>query len=86
MLRQFLKAIFKKCRVTSTSISLLPSINNHQLTVILVLSVLPLYFVQGAGEGERRRHFKGDLGHHTILLQYFVLVLLLSVGCSFSYY
>lgn len=71
--------------MTSTSISLLPSINNPQLTVILVLSVLLLYFVQGAGEGERRRYFKGDLGHHPILLQSFVLVVLLSVGCSFSY-
>lgn len=55
-------------------LSLSPSINNHQLTVILVLALPPPHFVQGTGEGGRRRCFKGELGHHTVLLQYFVLM------------
>lgn len=56
----------------------------------LVLSLLFPRFVQG-GWGEGRHYFKADLRHHTILLQYFVLIfviqlfIFLSVDSSFSF-
>lgn len=107
MLRQFLKAIFKNGEwlvkpypyyLDLYCLNLYPY-HLAVTTSIYCHSCSPPpphthpYFVQGTGEGGRRRYFEGELGHHTILLQYFVLMAVvqlftfcLSVDCSFSYY